>query len=322
MSYLYNFIGAILEYIDKGIYFLFHFHNAGLSIILLTIVVNGIMIPLTIKQTKFSKLSAKMNPEIQAIQKKYKGKKDTASQQKMQLETQQIYNKYGVNPMSGCLPLIITFPILISVYQVIRYAPTYAPDLANANNFLGLVINQTPTNAIKNLGFGSAWFYLLIPVLAVASQFYQNKLMTNTTPTSPDQPGAGSMKMMNTIMPFVSGFFCLTFDCSIGIYWIANSVFRIVQTLLVNRHLDKMDLDELMEKNKDKAMKKNKKSEEMQKKMQEISKQRTSNIASKASVNTEKSKSVINKDYKPGSIAGYANMIGSKKSSADVKKED
>ena len=72
--------------------------------ILFTFLVNGLMMPMQIKQQKFSKMSMIMNPEIQAIQKKYKNKKDQASQQKMSLETQAVYQKYGVSPASGCLP--------------------------------------------------------------------------------------------------------------------------------------------------------------------------------------------------------------------------
>ena len=70
-----------------------------------------------------------MNPEIQAIQKKYKNKKDQASQQKMSLETQAVYQKYGVSPASGCLPMLITFPILLALYRVIYNIPAYVPQV-------------------------------------------------------------------------------------------------------------------------------------------------------------------------------------------------
>ena len=83
------------------------------------------MLPMQIKQQKFSKMSAIMNPELMAIQKKYKGKTDQASQQKMSLETQAVYQKYGVSPASGCLPMLITFPILFALYRVIYNIPAY-----------------------------------------------------------------------------------------------------------------------------------------------------------------------------------------------------
>ena len=83
------------------------------------------MLPLTIKQQKFSKLSNKMNPEIQAIQAKYKGKTDQESMQKMQLETQAVYAKYGVSPSGSCVQLLIQMPILFALYRVIYNIPAY-----------------------------------------------------------------------------------------------------------------------------------------------------------------------------------------------------
>ena len=95
-----------------------------------------LMLPMQIKQQKFSKMSAIMNPEIQEIQKKYKNKKDQASQQKMSLETQAVYQKYGVSPASGCLPMLITFPILFALYRVIYNIPAYVPQVYDIYNEL------------------------------------------------------------------------------------------------------------------------------------------------------------------------------------------
>ncbi len=103
--------------------------NIGLAIIIFTIVVKLLMMPLTIKQQKFSKLSSVMNPEIQAIQKKYKGKKDNESLMKMNDETKQVYAKYGTSPTGGCLQLLIQMPILFALYSVIRNIPAYVPTL-------------------------------------------------------------------------------------------------------------------------------------------------------------------------------------------------
>ena len=94
-------IASILGYIMNGIYMFFHLfgiQNIALSIIIFTFFVRTLMLPLTIKQQKFSKLSARMNPELQAIQAKYKGKKDEASLRKQQEESQALYQKYGTNP--------------------------------------------------------------------------------------------------------------------------------------------------------------------------------------------------------------------------------
>ena len=99
--------------------------NIGLAIILFTIVVNLLMLPLTMKQQKFSKLSAKMNPEINAIRDKYKGKQDTDSQMAMNQEIQMVYNKYGVSPSGSCVQLLIQMPILFALYRVIAAIPAY-----------------------------------------------------------------------------------------------------------------------------------------------------------------------------------------------------
>ena len=125
-------IARVLGYILQALYALlsnFGIENTGICMILFTFLVNGLMMPMQIKQQKFSKMSMIMNPEIQAIQKKYKNKKDQASQQKMSLETQAVYQKYGVSPASGCLPMLITFPILFALYRVIYNIPAYVPQV-------------------------------------------------------------------------------------------------------------------------------------------------------------------------------------------------
>lgn len=117
-------LGWVLNYIYI---FLTNFgiENVGLSIILFTLLVKTLMIPLTIKQQKSSKVSSAMNPEIMAIQNKYKGKNDEKSRQKMQMETQAVYEKYGTNQLAGCLPNLITLPIMMGLYRVIYKIPAY-----------------------------------------------------------------------------------------------------------------------------------------------------------------------------------------------------
>lgn len=121
-------IAKLLGIIMNGIFnFLdfIHIPNIGLSIILFTIVIYLLLMPLTIKQQKFSKLSAKMNPELQAIQNKYKNKKDNESVAKMNEEMQAVYKKYGVSPTGSCVQLLIQMPILFALYRVIDSMPAY-----------------------------------------------------------------------------------------------------------------------------------------------------------------------------------------------------
>ena len=111
IEYIYNFLDMI------GI------ANIGLTIIIFTLIVKCILLPLTIKQQKFSKLTAIMQPELKAIQKKYEGKRDNYSMQMMQEEQKAVYAKYGVSQMGGCLQTVIQMPIIIALYGAIRQLP-------------------------------------------------------------------------------------------------------------------------------------------------------------------------------------------------------
>ncbi len=177
-------IATLLGYIMNFIYevcSIIGIQNIGLCIILFTIITNVLMLPLTIKQQKFTKLNAVMNPELQEIQKKYKDKKDQVSLQKQQAETQAIYEKYGASPTAGCLPLLIQFPVMFALYRVIYNIPAYINDikdiyckvaeplkelftsqeviesykefvdLASANNFAVTKYNYMETNRIIDL---------------------------------------------------------------------------------------------------------------------------------------------------------------------------
>jgi len=113
-------IASLLGLIMNGIYeffYLFGIQNIALSIIVFTFITKTLMFPLTMKQQKFTKLSSRMNPELQKIQAKYKGKRDEESLRRQQAETQAVYEKYGASPTSGCLPLLITFPIMLRCMQ-------------------------------------------------------------------------------------------------------------------------------------------------------------------------------------------------------------
>ncbi|MCF0229926.1 MAG: YidC/Oxa1 family membrane protein insertase [Parasporobacterium sp.] len=117
-------LGYVVKYIYKFLEII-GIPNLGLCIILLTIVVKCILIPLTIKQQKFTKLSSYAQPEIRAIQAKYQGKRDNFSMQAMQEETKAVYAKYGISQTGGCLQSFIQFPIIIALYGVIRQIPLY-----------------------------------------------------------------------------------------------------------------------------------------------------------------------------------------------------
>lgn len=103
----------------------YHVPIIGISVILFTIIVRLILLPMTIKQQKFSKLSSLMNPELQEIQAKYKDKRDQVSMMNMQAETKAVYEKYGTSPTGGCLTMLIQLPIMFALYRVIYKIPGY-----------------------------------------------------------------------------------------------------------------------------------------------------------------------------------------------------
>ena len=322
MGWIMNAIYKVLEAV--GI------QNLGLCIIIFSILIYLCMTPLQIKQQKFSKLSAIMQPEIQKIQKKYQGKKDQDSMMKMQEETQAVYQKYGVSATGSCVQLAIQMPILFALYQVIQNIPAYVGSVYNVfngvctkilavNGFTDIINNfitdnkmtrvrQVTENADSIVDFlyalsPSQWeslqnisqfsgfsdqisktaseiqkmqtfgvlniadqplsyiktgsliliiAALAIPLLSWATQMLNLKLMPQAATQNGNNDNnamASSMKTMNTVMPLMSAFFCFTFPVGLGIYWIASSVVRSIQQLLINRHLNKMNIDDLVNEN-------------------------------------------------------------------------
>ena len=141
LGYLMN---TIYAFMDKFL----HIQNVGLTIILFTIVIYLCLLPLTYKQQKFSKMSQIMNPEIQAIQKKYKNRRDQASVQAMNEETQAVYQKYGVSPSGSCVFMLIQLPILFALYRVIYNVPAYITNVKNT--FDGVVTGIMGTSGYQD----------------------------------------------------------------------------------------------------------------------------------------------------------------------------
>lgn len=148
-----NVLGVIMDALFRFTS-IFGVMNIGLCIILFTIVIKLIMFPLTLKQQKSSKLMAVMQPEIQAIQKKYKDKKDQDSMMKMNVETKAVYEKYGTSMTGGCLQLIIQMPILFALYRVIYNIPAYVESVKMY--FAQVVTAISGVDNISNLAEGAA----------------------------------------------------------------------------------------------------------------------------------------------------------------------
>lgn len=420
-----NILNAIYNFVE-----LFGIENIALCIVLFTFVVKMLMLPLTIKQQKFTKLQSKMSPELTKIQQKYKGKKDEESLRRQQSETQAVYAKYGASPMGGCLPLLISLPIMFALYRVIYAIPAYVTDVGGlygsiADKLQGisgykntlidfitqnsLVLSQqsgcsstvidlsiyqdvpreylidlfskfNPANwdaffevdlfsSIKEAAIsinGSSMsvsevvdkivsvnglfglsildrpeiksISVVIPVLAVISQFIQGKLQSAVNAnkkTNTDDPAQQTTKMMTTIMPIMSGAFCLMLPIGVGIYWIASAIFTIIQTLFINKYLDKVNVDEMLEKSKEKNIKRQEKlGVSYDNKMAEVAKTKGLNYNNSSEEydntsykkNSNKKSKQAGADYKRSnvsysskSIAANANLLASK---ASAKKEE
>ena len=155
-------VAWLLGKIMNGIFYVIDFigiPNIGLAIILFTIVVNLLMMPLNIKQQKFSKLQAKMSPEIQAIEAKYKGRSDQESRSSLMAKNQEIqlvYAKYGVSASGSCLQLLIQMPILFALYQVIYRMPAYVTQIGNTFRVLAdRIISVDNGSFLQNSGIDS-----------------------------------------------------------------------------------------------------------------------------------------------------------------------
>ena len=397
-------IGQVAYVLGLVMDFLFRFTskfgitNIGLSIILFTIIINLLMWPLTVKQQKSSRLMSVMQPELQAIQKKYKGKTDQVSVMRMQAETKAVYSKYGTSMTGSCGTMLIQLPILFALYQVIYRIPAYVPSVykvfqtaadavmgqngfievmngigpkimpqlaegATVNNVIDFLYKFTPAqwgsleeafpaiaqtlaavsadiekmNYFLGVNLATAPFQgwipnpaWLIPVLAALVQWYSVKLMTATQPTSnnanDDNPMAQQMKSMNTMMPLMSLFFCFTLPAGIGVYWVASGICRMIQQIIINNQLSKMDVDEIVranvEKANEKAIKEGKNPQELKSKTDRLlrdvrrTEQKAENeeaaLKTKMEMNAkhvQDSTAYYNRNAKPGSLAAKANMV-------------
>ncbi len=396
-------IAKALGWIMDKIYLFFSnvvgIESVALTIVVFTIFIYLCLLPLTYKQQQFSVLTRKMQPEINAVQAKYKGKKDQASMQAQQEETQMIYDKYGVSPTGSCIQMAIQMPILFALYRVFYNVPGYIgsvksvfTDLVNGivgvdgyadkmnaiyeeanlravkvdftvtdpvqmknyiidviyklsdngwdslkssfsslsdvisstqtellkiNYLFGLNISDTPWNQMKASFFDHHWgllfVALLIPLLSLASQ-YLTILQMPTNGAGNDQM-TQQMRTMNLMMPLMSFFITFTVPAGLGLYWLTGGFIRAGQQFLLNRHFDKIDLDDIIEKNKEKAQqKKEKRGIRREQLMQTATMNTRKSLSERAALGSDNAE-VLEKaaeyrnNAKPGSLAAKANLV-------------
>ncbi|BDR59734.1 membrane protein insertase YidC [Xylocopilactobacillus apicola] len=182
--------------------------NYGVGIIIFTFLINVIIAPLRIWQSKMMNKQLELQPEIDALKKKYPGT-DTASRQAIQEETQKIYSAHNVNPMAGCLPVLVQLPFMFALAQAIYRSPSL----------------QQGTLLWMNLSKPDPFFVL--PLLAAIFTFISSWLSFYSQPTM-----NGSNKVMLIVMPVFIFISAMGLASAISVYWVASNLFMVLQTLL------------------------------------------------------------------------------------------
>jgi len=209
--------------------------SAAIGIILFTIVARLLLLPLTMKSIRSSRKMQELQPMIKELQRKY-GKEP----QKLQQETVKLYQQYKINPVGGCLPMLLQLPIFIGVYQAVIHLmlPRYQENLSEqvqatlADPAVGAIFDQ-PFLGIINLGLspfgGEDGFtgvpYLILPILSVVLQLTQ-QLMAMPRVQDPQQK---AMSRAMLFMPFFFGYIAFTFPAGAVLYWVTSSLFGIIQ---------------------------------------------------------------------------------------------
>lgn len=195
--------------------------NYALAVIIVSLVIRLIAFPVTRKTALQSELIKKAQPEIEKIQKKYKDKQDQESMMKQNQELLAVYQKYNINPMSGCLFSMLQLPLFIAFFEAIQRTPAIFEDV-----FLGLQLGTTPAVGITSATF---YMYAILVILIGATTYLSFKM--NSTGNMQDP----SMKMMPYMMTGMIIFTSLFMPSALGIYWITTNVFTIIQNILVKR---------------------------------------------------------------------------------------
>ena len=214
------------------------FKNYFLAVVVLTLLIKLVTLPLTIKQQASSMRMAALQPQVKALQEKYK-----ADPKKLQEEMKTL----GFNPLAGCLPTLIQFPVLIGLYQAIQRTLAFSPLslLELGKHMYSFLPNLAPLVPINSTIFGGlldmgstpvlTGVSVIIPVLVFATTWLSSKMMA--TPAA-DPQQQQTMQMMNVMMPMMITFFSLQTPIGLGIYWIVSNVLGVGQYYLLKPRMD------------------------------------------------------------------------------------
>ncbi len=218
-------IDGIAEVFSVVISYIYNYvPNFGLTIVILTLLVKMITFPLNNKQIQSAKKMQKFQPEMKKIQDKYKDNKE-----KQNKVMQEFMRENNINPLSGCLPLIVQFPVLIAIFRLLREAETFivpkiegfSPYLFPAAEQINLL--QVPDITLETF-IANISIYYMFPLIAGATTYLHSKMST---------PAESSQKMLLYMMPIMITVFSFQFPVGLVIYWIMNNLFSIGQHKLI-----------------------------------------------------------------------------------------
>ncbi len=193
--------------------------NYGISVIIVSLVIRLIAFPLTTKAAMQSEVMKKAQPEINKIQKKYANKKDQESMMKQNQEIMAVYQKYKINPMSGCLFAFIQLPIFVAFFEAVQRTPVIFED-----KFLGLQLGTTPSVGITQVTF---YAYIILMIIIAVTTFFSFKMNSLGNMEDP------TMKMMPLMMSGMIIITAMFMPTGLGIYWVTSNLFTIVQNKIM-----------------------------------------------------------------------------------------
>jgi YidC/Oxa1 family membrane protein insertase len=208
-------------------------YSWGFAIILFTLIVKILTLPLNLQQARSIRATQELQPRLQELQKKYAKDKEKLAQAQMEL-----YREHGVNPLGGCLPMLIQLPILFGLYQALyRLASTgeivgqrflWIPNLAFPTREIGIKWAWPP--APEFIGWEAA-LYLILPVLTVVTQIVMQRMTTSRAASQDPQQAAMQQTML--IMPFMFGFITLQVPAGLTLYWVTSNLFSMIQQYFI-----------------------------------------------------------------------------------------
>jgi YidC/Oxa1 family membrane protein insertase len=226
-----GFFYDLLDFMSEGV-------ALGFSIILLTIFINLLVFPLTLKQTRATRAFTEIQPEIKRIQKDYKD-----DPQEMQKRLMELQKSAGATPGGCLLPLLVQMPIWFALFRLLQTPLDYlnsesalgvALQDGTAETFLGMDLSVTPSGAIAGPdGIVAALPYLVMILLMVATQYVQQWHSTYGQERPSGQPGAGAQQAITKIMPLFIGFISWNFPAGLILYWATGNLFRLGQQALI-----------------------------------------------------------------------------------------